>query len=477
MKNHIFFTTFFLLFLALINVNVNGQNLPSSIVLKDISGGTFTMGNNNLTGSPSQKAAAPEHQVTLSPFSISETEITNTQYIEFLNSAFADGLIQVVIGSSGPDNNKKLIQGTSNSSYDGKTLYTIDGTRVMKDHDDLDGDGNPFTGVIEPENPLNIAYIGFNDNTNQFYLKNPIDTSDCQWFKLCNYYDYGSVQGTFETVLKNDFVDWSGSGQNLSNELLGWTENNPSAATNLPTQSEIADWPVTFVRWWGAKAFADYYNVNLPTEAQWEYSAQGGQAYIYGVYDGTDINDANWNSNQEPVASGHVRLAKSGNENPFGLYNLAGNVWEWIADNYVEPYDGNSVTDPIIEVNGSTLRCWRGGSWNYHEATLQSSIRFSDEEDRGNDHFGFRIASTNSSTGLLDLKLNENFEISPNPANNYFEIKLTDSRKKILEIFDIQGKKVFETTIQSRLKLNTESFENGMYFIQIGEEVSKIIIQ
>ncbi len=46
-----------------------------------------------------------------------------------------------------------------------------------------------------------------------------------------------------------------------------------------------------------------------------------------------------------------------------------------------------------MEVIGSTTRCWRGGSWNYHEATLQSSIRFSDEETHGNDHFGFRVVA------------------------------------------------------------------------------------
>ncbi len=50
--------------------------LPSGLVMKDISGGTFTMGSNTLAGSPAQQAAAPEHQVTLSPFSIGETEVT-----------------------------------------------------------------------------------------------------------------------------------------------------------------------------------------------------------------------------------------------------------------------------------------------------------------------------------------------------------------------------------------------------------------
>ena len=65
----------------------NAQDLPSSIKMLNIEGGTFTMGSNSLIGSPDQKAAAPEHQVTLSDFAISEAEITNAQYLEFLNAA------------------------------------------------------------------------------------------------------------------------------------------------------------------------------------------------------------------------------------------------------------------------------------------------------------------------------------------------------------------------------------------------------
>ncbi|MFT6746238.1 MAG: sulfatase activating formylglycine-generating enzyme [Glaciecola sp.] len=67
-----------------------------------------------------------------------------------------------------------------------------------------------------------------------------------------------------------------------------------------------------------------------------------------------------------------------------------------MADNYVAPYSSNSVTDPFVEDLGSTTWSWKGESWNYHEATLQSAMRFSDDEDRGNDHFGFRIAGEHS---------------------------------------------------------------------------------
>ena len=181
-----------LLVLALLVTHLSfGQVLPNGIVMQNIPGGTFTMGSNSLIGSPDQRAAAPEHQVTLTPYTISQAEITNSQYVEFLNAAYNDGLIQIVVGTGmGPDNGKRLIQGTSSSSYDGKVLYTLDGTRVMRDHNNWDGDGNSFTGVIEPENPLNISYIDFNSNTNQFYVKNPLDTSDFMWDELCDYYDW-----------------------------------------------------------------------------------------------------------------------------------------------------------------------------------------------------------------------------------------------------------------------------------------------
>ncbi|MFT6718082.1 MAG: sulfatase activating formylglycine-generating enzyme, partial [Sphingobacteriales bacterium] len=109
----------------------NGQTLPTGIVMKDIAGGEFVMGDNNLTGSPDQKAAAPEHNVTVSSFALSEAEISNGQYVSFLNSALADGLIEVeVFAGNGPDNGKQLVVGTASSSYAGKYLYTLDGTRV-----------------------------------------------------------------------------------------------------------------------------------------------------------------------------------------------------------------------------------------------------------------------------------------------------------------------------------------------------------
>jgi len=369
--------------IELLKINAASKALPAGIVMKSISGGTFTMGNNSLLGP--QAGAAEEHQVTLGNFELSETEISNSQYVEFLNTAYGDGLIEVKTGALGPDLGKSLVVGSSASTYAGNVLYELSGTRVMKDHDDADSDNDPFTGTVEPENPLNIAYIGFEPTQQQFYVKDPYKIDDFNWQELTNYYNYSAVSYMEDTSqLLNDFSSWD--------ELNGWIETNPNAATGLPTKAQVADYPVTFIRWWGAHAFTLYYGVKLPTEAQWEYAAKAGnQNYFYAVYDGIDVGDANWNKLILNPATGHVRSAKSGQANPFGLYNLGGNVWEWVADNY-QAYSSDSVVDPLIEVSGSTKRSWRGGSWNYHQATLESSARFFDDEDRGNDHFGFRIA-------------------------------------------------------------------------------------
>ena len=340
------------------------------------------MGNNALLGPQSNDAI--EHQVTLSDYAMSETEITNAQYVEFLNAAYAAGLITVSTAGVGADQGKTLVVGSSSSTYSDKVLYELSGTRVMKDHDNGDADNDPFTGSIEPENPLNIAYIGFDSAQQLFYVKDPLSAADFNWLELTNYYDYGSSSHSEDkSVQLNDFANWS--------ELAGWNESNPAAATALPSQAEVADYPVTFIRWWGANAFSLYYDVKLPSEAQWEYAAKAGSHnYFYAVFDGSSTGDANWNSALLNPATHHVRAAKSGTANPFGLYNLGGNVWEWMADNY-QAYNSATATDPLIVITGSSSRSWRGGSWSYHQATLESSGRFFDDENKGNDHFGFRV--------------------------------------------------------------------------------------
>ena len=366
----------------------DASTLHSSINFKVIPEGTFTMGESETTyQGPPGSYDAYLHTVTLSSFQMSETEITNEQFAHFLNGAFSLGLLDVLIETGpGPNMGDLLVFGTAiaPTEYSGRALYNLSGMRVMKDHDNDDGDNDPFTGVIEPENPLNIAFIGYdqqNINEQWFFIKDPTDPEDFNWLELTDYYNYTDVAHQKDsTDILNDYNEWD--------EL----EDYPN---NLPTLLEVSHWPATFIKWYGAKAFTLFYGVKLPSEAQWEFAAQGSVEFFYATSDGNVYGDgtsANWNFLEESPSRGHVFNVKINNPNPYGLYNMAGNVWEWVEDWYDADYYNNSndTTDPVNTID-TGLKVRRGGSWNYHQATLKASARAEDEQFKGNDHFGFRI--------------------------------------------------------------------------------------
>ncbi len=144
--------------------------------------------------------------------------------------------------------------------------------------------------------------------------------------------------------------------------------------------------PAGFVSWYGAKAFALYYGLDLPTEAEWEYAARGGKQYKYGTDDGTiDSTKANYNQN-----IGHPVDVGSYPPNPFGLYDMSGNVTEWCND-WFGVYSSESVTNPTgTQLYVSDDRTGRGGSWFYE--TCSSYGRFYSKPYFMHDSVGFRVA-------------------------------------------------------------------------------------
>ena len=156
--------------------------------------------------------------------------------------------------------------------------------------------------------------------------------------------------------------------------------------------------PVEQVSWVDVQSFlqamnmrGDGYTYRLPTEAEWEYSARAGTT---GDYGGTgELDQMGWysqNSNEETHPVGRKE------PNAWGLYDMHGNVWEWVHDWYdIQYYARSPTTDPTGPDIG-TARVCRGGGWSYSAARSKSASRAHPAPDARQNFIGFRLVRTRS---------------------------------------------------------------------------------
>jgi len=165
--------------------------------------------------------------------------------------------------------------------------------------------------------------------------------------------------------------------------------------------------PVVYVSYLEAMKFCQWLSTRerkkyrLPTEAEWEYAAKAndGRKYPWGNYDGrgdlANFADRNtvfaWSDRE--IDDGYPESSPVGafplGASPFGIEDMAGNVWEWCLD-YYEPYRGAPKVNPRGPTTG-TKRVHRGGSWKSRFSSLRTTVRGSNAPNFSCNDLGFRI--------------------------------------------------------------------------------------
>ncbi|MDR3056167.1 MAG: formylglycine-generating enzyme family protein [Zoogloeaceae bacterium] len=167
---------------------------------------------------------------------------------------------------------------------------------------------------------------------------------------------------------------------------------------NNPSKYKGRNNPVEMVSWDDVQTFISRLNVKegtnkyrLPTEAEWEYAARAGttSAYSFGD-DAGQLRQYAWYGENSDLGSTHPVGQKS--PNPWGLYDIHGNVWEWVNDGYDSSYYRRSPSSDPVGSSSGVIRVLRGGSWGNSARGLRLASRGNGTPDDRLELIGFRLA-------------------------------------------------------------------------------------
>jgi formylglycine-generating enzyme required for sulfatase activity len=174
-------------------------------------------------------------------------------------------------------------------------------------------------------------------------------------------------------------------------EYVRYVEEGGSEPQEWDKQQQHPNRPVVHVSWREAQEYCRWAGARLPTEAQWERAARGveGRVYPWGNED-PDETRANYDKTGLGEPSPVGLFPKGGTPEGVGVEDLAGNVWEWVADWYAD-YASGGQRNPTGPASGE-LKVLRGGAWFSDATEVRTVYRFRFKPESRYNSFGFRCA-------------------------------------------------------------------------------------
>ncbi|MCA9085141.1 MAG: SUMF1/EgtB/PvdO family nonheme iron enzyme [Planctomycetaceae bacterium] len=189
------------------------------------------------------------------------------------------------------------------------------------------------------------------------------------------------TQGQWKSVMGAE--PWKGQenvreGENIPATFMDWTESTEFC--RKLTERERA-----------AGKLGEGWQYRLPTEAEWEYACRAGTTTTYSVDDESLLGEYAWfDSNSKSAGEEHAHKVGLKKPNPWGLYDVHGNVRECCSDWYAESLRGG--TDPTGPAEKTTFRVFKGGAWHFPRQDSGSAIRHAHYPDHRSHYTGLRVA-------------------------------------------------------------------------------------
>lgn len=411
----------------LVGVKGKSWKQPKPYGMTLIPGGAFLMGSADFDKTHSQDA--PTKTVTVRSFYMDETEITNSEYRQFVNWV-RDSIVRQRLALMAEETGQ-----TSGSEGIGQYAFLDTDSEKLSVYDKYMYDNYASQNGVENRKINRKAKLIWDKN--KYPDEHYVEVMDTMYIPIEEMYNGKRPLDVDKLVFKYQWMDIEAAARSkkggrkdfIKEEIVKvypdttvWIKDfeysyNEPMHNDYFWHQAYGDYPVVGVSWKQAKAFCEWRTINknsyqkekkkdlvnsfrLPTEAEWEFAARGGlesATYPWGGPYTTDSKGcflANFKPMRGDYAADNALYtveAKSYDANDYNLYNMSGNVSEWTNTSYdSNSYEYMSTMNPNVNDFNNKRKVIRGGSWKDVAFYLQVNTRDYEYQDSARSYIGFR---------------------------------------------------------------------------------------